>query len=181
MGNAVVIYKSKYGSTKKYAEWISKALNCEILEGSNISINKVLEYDIIIYLGGLYASGINGVSFITKNFEKLKQKELIVCTVGLADPNIKTQFKPIIDKNFTEEMKNSIRIYHLRGGINYKELGIIHKSMMAMLKKTVKNKKEEELTDEDHMMLDTYGDVVDFTDENTIEPIISHVRECTKY
>lgn len=180
MGTVVVIYKSKYGSTKKYAEWISNALNCDLFESSNIPIDKVIEYDTIIYLGGLYASGINGVSLITKKFEKLKQKELIVCTVGLADPNIESQFKPIIDKNFTEEMKNSIRIFHLRGGINYKELGMIHKSMMAMLKKTVKNKKEEELTDEDRTMLNTYGDVVDFTDEKTIEPIISYVRECAK-
>lgn len=180
MGNAVVIYKSKYGSTKKYAEWISNALNCDLFEVSNINIDKVLEYDTIIYGGGLYASGINGINLITKNFEKLKNKVLIVCTVGLADPNIKSQFTPIIDKNFTEDMKNCIRIFHLRGGINYKELGIIHKSMMAMLKKMVKNKKEEELTDEDRMMLETYGGRVDFTDENTIEPIISYVNSCAK-
>lgn len=28
----IVIYKSKYGSTKKYAEWIADALNCTAVD-----------------------------------------------------------------------------------------------------------------------------------------------------
>lgn len=27
--NCIVLYKSKYGATKKYAEWIAEELNCE--------------------------------------------------------------------------------------------------------------------------------------------------------
>jgi len=176
MGNIVVAYKTKYGHTKKYAEWFSEALNCDLCEGSEINADKLLKYDTVIYGGGLYASGILGIDLITKNFDKLINKNIIIFTVGLADPNIKSQFTGIINKNFTEEMQKHIHVFHLRGGINYKELGIVHKAMMAALKSMVKNKKEEEITDEDRMMLKTYGDAVDFTDKTTIEPIVSYVR-----
>ncbi len=175
MGNVAVIFKTKYGHTKQYAEWISEELKCDLFEQSEISAEKMLEYDTIIYGGGLYASGILGIELITKNFSSLNNKNIVVFTVGLADPDIKSQFEPIINKNFTDEMQKYINIFHLRGGINYKELGIVHKAMMAALKSLVKNKKGE-LTDEDRQMLETYGQQIEFTDKGTIEPLISFVR-----
>jgi flavodoxin len=176
MNKIVVVYKSKYGSTKKYAESISDRLNAELFECSDIKPDKLNEYDTIIFGGGLYASGINGISLITKNYQSIKDKNLIVFTVGLASTDDKEIFKPIIEKNFAEEMSNKIRFFHMRGGIDYKKLSFVHKPMMAMMKKIVSKKKEEELTDEDKMMLDTYGDKVDFTDINTIEPLVQFVE-----
>jgi len=173
MNKIAVVYKSKYGHTKKYAEWISDELNCDLYVANKTDIDALKGYNTIIYGGGLYASGIIGVGLITKNYEALKDKKLIVFTVGLADPNIKSQFKPIIDKNFTEEMKKSIEIFHLHGGIDYSELNIIHKSMMNALKKMVEKKKEDQKTEEDRTMLETYGGVVDFTDKKSIQPIIA--------
>ncbi|WP_334310276.1 flavodoxin domain-containing protein, partial [Clostridioides difficile] len=48
MKSVVVIYKSKYGSTKKYAKWLSELLSCDIFETKNINIEKVMKYDTII-------------------------------------------------------------------------------------------------------------------------------------
>ena len=39
--NAIVIYKTKYGSTKTYAEWISEELNCKIAEQSLVTANEL--------------------------------------------------------------------------------------------------------------------------------------------
>lgn len=102
MGNVAVIFKTKYGHTKQYAEWISEELKCDLFEQSEISGEKMLEYDTIVYGGGLYASGILGIELITKNFSNINSKNIVVFTVGLADPDIKSQFEPIIKKNFTE-------------------------------------------------------------------------------
>lgn len=180
MNKTAVIYKSKYGSTKQYAEWISNRINADLFEISNITAAKLLEYDTIIYGGGLYASGINGISLITKNFNKINKKNLIIFTVGLASTENKEIFKPIIDKNFTKEMQKSIQIFHFRGGIDYKKLSLVHKPMMAMLKKIVSKKNPDELTEDDKSMLETYGKKVDFTDIKTIEPLVSYVENTVK-
>jgi menaquinone-dependent protoporphyrinogen IX oxidase len=176
VNKTAVIYKSKYGSTKKYAEWIASELKSILFECSQIKPEDLLQYDTIIFGGGLYASGINGISLITKNFQTIKNKNIIVFTVGLAATEDKEIFKPIIEKNCTQELRNKIKFFHLRGGIDYKKLNFIHKPMMAMLKTMVSKKKPEEMTDEDRMMLDTYGEKVDFTDKNTIEPLISYIK-----
>ncbi|WP_346869078.1 flavodoxin domain-containing protein [Clostridium sp. UBA5119] len=172
MNKTVVIYKSKYGSTKKYAEWIATELDADIFEASKIDVTDMQNYSTIIYGGGLYASGILGVSLITKAFDKLKDKNLVVFTVGLADPSNTKQFIPVIDKNFTKEMQDRIKLFHFKGAIDYKNLDFIHKSMMALLKNKVSKMPEDKMDDEAKIMLETYGQVVDFTDKSSIKLLI---------
>ncbi|GAA0774193.1 flavodoxin domain-containing protein [Clostridium subterminale] len=172
MSKTVVIYKSKYGSTKKYAEWIATALGADIFEASKIDATDMQKYSTIIYGGGLYASGILGISLITKAFDKLKDKNLVVFTVGLADPSNTEQFIPVIDKNLTKEMQKSIKLFHFRGAIDYKNLGLIHKSMMALLKNKVSKMPQDKMDDETKMMIETYGQVVNFTEQSSIKPLI---------
>ena len=47
--HAVVIYKSKTGFAKKYAEWISEALKCDIKENTKLSLDDLIQYDTIIW------------------------------------------------------------------------------------------------------------------------------------
>lgn len=60
MSKIAVVYKSKYGSSKKYAEWIADELKAELFEHSKIKKDDLLKYDTIIYGGGLYAGSISG-------------------------------------------------------------------------------------------------------------------------
>lgn len=73
-------------------------------------------------------------------------------------------------------MQKKIVVYHLRGGIDYARLGLIHKSMMAMLHSVLAKKDSSALSQEDKQMLDTYGKAVDFTDKAAIKPIVEFVR-----
>ena len=69
-----VIYKSHYGTTKQYAEWIAEALDTKLLERSSVKSEDISDYDLVIFGGGLYASGILGINLVTKN----PPKELIL-------------------------------------------------------------------------------------------------------
>ena len=172
MSNVAVIYKSKYGSTKQYAEWIAEELNASLFEATSIKSSELLEFDVVVYGGGLYAGGINGVKLVTKN----PCKSVVVFTVGAADPNT-TDYSEILSKNFTQEFLSKAKVFHLHGGIDYKKLGLVHKGMMAMVKRMrVDNKTQEQLSDEDQIFLETYGKKFDFTDKATIKPLVDYVR-----
>ena len=82
MSKILIMYQSKYGATKKYAEWLSEDLSCDLIETKKADINKIKEYDTIILGGGIYASGIAGISFLKKNYEKLADKKIVVFAVG---------------------------------------------------------------------------------------------------
>ncbi len=177
MPGTVVVYKTKYGATKKYAEWIAKALQADLFDASDLSADKLQHYDTIIYGGGLYAGGINGFSFIKKEFDRIKDKKLVLFTVGLANPKDTGQFQPIIDRSLTEEMKRAIKVFHFRGSMDYGELGLLHRAGMSFMKGQVARKGEKDKNEEDRLLLETYGKSVDFTDEASIAPLIGYCRE----
>ena len=166
-----VIYKSVYGTTKQYAEWISQELGASLLEASTVQPSQLTSYDVVIYGGGLYAGGITGVDLVTKNPCNLQA----VFTVGLANPD-STDYSPILEQNFSKEMLSKTKVFHLRGGIDYKKLGLIHRGMMAMKHKSVQKIEESMRTDEDEHFLETYGSKIYFTDKSTIAPILEYIK-----
>ena len=177
MGKIAITYKSKYGSTKKYAEWIAQETKGDLFESSKVSIEKLKQYDTIVYGGGLYANGISGSSIITKNYEDLKGKKLVVFTVGIAPTEDEKTFLPIIEKIFSKEMRENIHFFHFRGGLDYKDLGMLHKSMMAMLKTQTGKKGPKKISDEDIETLVTNKGKLDFVDKDSIEPLLDYLKD----
>ena len=179
MNRTVVVYESKYGSTKKYAKWLSEELSCDLIEKKNTTIDKLLGYDTIIYGGGLYAGGVSGIKLITKNFDKISNKNLILFTCGLANTSDKeniAHIKDSLNKVLSTEMQDKIKVFHLRGGIDYKKLNFIHKIMMKMMYKMLCKKDPKTLKNDDKELIATYGSVVDFTDKSFIQPIVEYVK-----
>ena len=82
INKVVVVYKSKYGSAQRYAQWIADEVKADLFEGSKITLNDLLKYDTVVYGGSLYATGILGFSLIRKNFDRLKDKKVVVFSVG---------------------------------------------------------------------------------------------------
>lgn len=175
----LVTYASKYGTTKRYAQWIAEDLACDLRDSREVNAELLKSYDILIHGGGLYAGGLCGINAIVKNFEAIADKHIILFSCGLADPEDPENVAHIeagLEKVLTPEMREKIRQFHLRGGIDYSRLGLTHKAMMAMLRTVMLKKGYDNLRSEDQMMLDTYGGTVDFTNRESLAPLLSYVR-----
>lgn len=72
--NGIILYQSKYGATKKYADWLSEELGFSCAEIKKAHIGEVMNCDTFILGGGIYASGIAGLPFLKKNIASLKGK-----------------------------------------------------------------------------------------------------------
>lgn len=167
----LVTYTSKYGSTERYAEWIAAALGADILAAKAVKPGTLSQYDVVVHGGGLYAGGIAGIKLVTQN----PCKNLVVFTVGLADP-ASTDYSAIINQNFTPELLAKTKLFHMRGGINYKQLGPVHKVMMAVMKSTILKKPESERDSEDREFLETYNAKVNFEENQSIAPLVAYTK-----
>ena len=172
----IIIYGSHYGTTKQYAEELSRKTNIEAISFKNVK--DINNYDKIIYLGGLYAGGVLGMFQTLKKLTNIANKKIILGTIGLADPtdeqninNIRNNIKSQIQKEIFEKAK----IFHLRGGIDYSKLNFAHKTMMKILYNAVKNISQEKQTAEDRAMIETYNKKVDFIDFSNLDKIISEI------
>ncbi len=172
----IIIYGSHYGTTKQYADELSKKTNINSISFEKVS--HVNDYDNIIYIGGLYAGGVLGMSKTLKKINNISNKKIIIVTVGLADPtdkinisNIRNNIKNQISRDIFEKAK----IFHLRGGIDYSKLNFAHKTMMKLLYNAVKNLPEEKQTPEDRAMIETYNKKVNFIDFSGLDKIINEI------
>lgn len=170
-----VVYASKTGFSKKYANWIKKALNADIYTHNKVTKSLLKPYDIIIYGGGLYASGIYGFkNFIRKYYAN---QALFVYATG-ASPGRESVLKDIFDNNFKSMELDQFKFYYLRGGFNYKDLNFKDKILMRLLKSKLKHKKNSKkpLTGDEKGMLKAYDTPVDLTKEKFINPLVEDVK-----
>lgn len=168
-----IIYKSKSGFTLKYAEFLAEAIKGDLIEAKDASINELKKYDVIVYGGGLYIGGINGVKLITRNIDKLKDSKIIIFATGAA-PGRENEIKEIIEGNFTEELLKTIKFFYLRGGYDFSKLTFIDKVLMTMLKLKLKYKKN--LTPDERGILTAYNQPVDFVSEENIDPVLEYIK-----
>lgn len=177
--NILVTYGSKYGHTERYARWIAQDLDCACKPAGKVGREELARCDVLVHGGGLYAGGLRGISVLTKNDELLREKNLVLFSCGLADPEDPGNVAHIeagLARVLTPQMQTSIRQFHFRGGIDYARLSPVHRGMMAMLCRAMGKKGYEHLKSEDRLMLDTYGKQIDFSDKGAIAPLVAYVK-----
>lgn len=175
MKKQLIIYGSRYGSTKRYAERLAEMTGLEAVEYK--AVKDLGDYYRIVYLGSLYAGGVTGLKQTVGKMSP--QQELIVATVGLADPtdaanvaHIRQSIKDKIPAHFYDES----RLFHLRGAIDYTKLNLKYRLMMSLLAKKVAKLPEEQQNAETRAMLETYGKQVDFVDFSSLQPIVDKIK-----
>ncbi len=173
---AIVIYKSKYGSTKQYAEWIAEELSADLFDAKSVNAEKLAEYDTIIYGGGLYAEVIAGVTLITKNIDKLDGKKIIVFTTGITPIEYREYYdKLVLDKNFKGDTREKVKVFNFLGKMILDELTLPHRTAIKALKKLMSGK--ENPTEMEKLLVTLCDADGDFTDRDAIAELIEYAKE----
>ena len=173
--NSIVIYKTKYGSTKTYAEWISEELGCEMKDAKDVSVEDLENYDTIIYGGGLYAEAINGVSLITKNVEKLKDKKIAIYSTGITPLEYRDYYdKLVIERNFKNGVSENVKLFAFTGKMVLDELSVVHRTALKTLKKIMSAKQNP--TEMEKLLVELCDADGDFSDRTQIKDLISYIK-----
>ena len=174
MGRIVVIYQSKYGATKKYAEWLAEELSCDLIETKKAAIKDVEKYDVIILGGGIYATGIAGISFLRKHHDRLKKKKIIVFAVG-ASPYDETAMVALKKRNFKKEFSH-LPCFYCRGAWNEEIMSWKDRTLCNLLKKAVAKKDPATYEPWETALMQAIGSNYDWTDKENIKPIVEYAR-----
>lgn len=169
--NALIIYGSQYGTTKRYAERFSEIANLPVTSYENVK--DLTEYELIVHFGGLYAGGVKGLKNTVRALREYSK--FIIVTVGLADVcdevNI-SNIRKSISKQVPEKLLRNTTIFHLRGGIDYQKLSFKHRTMMTLLHNKAKKLPENKKTAEVKAMIETFNSKVDFVDYESLNQIM---------
>ena len=64
MKRGIILYRSKYGAAKRYANWLAQATGFDCVEIGKADIDAVRQVPAVILCGGIYAGGIGGIGWI---------------------------------------------------------------------------------------------------------------------
>ena len=169
----IILYKSKYGSTKKYADWIAEETRFTSSEITKVKVADVMAYDIVVIGGGIYASGISGLDFLKKNIDALKEKKIIVFCDG-ASPYEEKAFNEIRKHNMNGELER-IPFFYCRGGWDMASMSFMDRNLCKLLRKAVAKKDPSEYEVWEAALMAAGDDKCDWTDKEYIKPIIEEI------
>lgn len=170
-----VVYATRNGSTKRYAEWIARSCGADLIPLEEAVIDRLALYQTLVYGGCVYSGAIQGISFIKNNRDLLKHVHLVVFTVGLTQPGDEAAFAQVLERNFTEEERKGIRFFHFPGALDYQKMGFLQKGMMRILKKSIQKKPSEARSRIETDILKSYGGRVDFSNAAYVKPLVEYV------
>lgn len=169
--NVTVLYGSKYGHARAYAERFAalagtKAIDCTEDFGLTNDADKV------VFFGGVYAGSVRGLK---RAFRRVPvSAETIVVTVGLSDVNDAANaeyLKSSVRRALPRGMREKTEIFHLRGGLDPEKLSFTHGLLLKMLYRAMKNVPADKADAVGRAVVESYGKTVDYTDFSALAPI----------
>ena len=130
----IILYQTKTGSTKQYAQWLSERIkNSELLDIHNYRKESVEKYDRVVIGSRTYMGKIQAQDFMEKHWEEIKDKDVHLFAVGIFpqnSPESKASFEQI-----PQYIRDGLTGYvKLPGKIQLKELNFFDKLIFRLMK-----------------------------------------------
>ncbi len=174
MQKGMIVYQSKYGATEKYAKWLREMTNFHCVEASKAAAAEVEQCETVVLCGGVYASGIAGLSFVKKNINKLKNKKLAIFCVG-ASPYDDSALAEIKEHNLTGDLRD-IPLFYGRGAWNESKMKFMDRTMCKMLQKSVAKKDPSTYEPWMKALMCAAGQNCDWTDKKYLVPLLNYLN-----
>lgn len=175
MSRGIILYQSKYGATKKYVDWLVEELGYDYVETKDAKVANLLNYDVIILGGGVYASGIAGLQFLKKNIGQLTGKKIAVFAVG-ASPYEEKAIQQVREMHFKDALSN-IPSFYCRGAWDEEKMKFTDRTLCKMLQKAVAKQNPDEYEPWQKALMCAVGKKCDWTDKSYLEPLLKYIEE----
>ena len=169
----LITYKSKTDFTKRYAEMIAKEVDGCLMDFKNIAIEKMSEYDVVVYGGGLYAGMVNGLKKAKEMFDKSSAKEFIVFATGGTPNEATMEIDAVWKNNLTTEELESIPHFYMQSGICYEKMSFANRTLMKMMSNVLSKKKDKDSVEEGFAQ--AIKSSYDISSKEYAEPLINYL------
>lgn len=174
MEKGIIIYQSKYGATKKYAQWLQDLLGFDCIETPKADWREAARYDTLILCGGIYASGIAGLSFLKKNIGRFGDMRICILCVG-ASPYDESAFEQIRAHNLTGDLKE-IPLFYGRGAWDESRMKFVDRTLCKILQRSVAKKDPDTYEPWMRALMCAVGQTCDWTDKKYLAPLVEYLH-----
>lgn len=177
MAKGIVIYKSKYGAAKKYAEWLSADCGFDCAALAEAKKADLSAYDTIVLCGGIYASGIAGLSFLKKRLPAWSDKRVAVFCTG-ASPADEEALAALRQRNMRGPLE-SVPLFYGRGMWDQPHMRFTDRTLCGLLQKSVAKKDPASYEPWEKALMSAVGQSCDWTDRSCLAPLLAWIDNGT--
>lgn len=173
----LVVYASKTGFTKRYAEHLGERIHadvCPVEEVEHKELSTFDDYDAIVYGGWAMAGKISKSEWFIQNIQRWEGKKLILFCVGATPSEAEKEIKEAMEHVATPEVREKARIFYLPGGLNYDKMTWPMKLGMKAFVRMLKMKKNK--TAGDLQQIELVQTSYDLSDMRHLEPMIAYLE-----
>ena len=161
----LILYQSKYGSTKQYAEWIHKEIPSRMADVDKCNAPEFAKYNVIVFGGYVRAGRIVIAPMIIENWNVIRGKQVILFTTSDTPPEHPNIGK-IYNASLPPEIRQDVRYFPLHGRMIHKDLSTYDESLVAVGRMMEKDETLKRFMTEDF----------DEVKQENIYPILEYIK-----
>lgn len=136
----LVVYTSKTGFTKRYAQWLAEDLSGDCFPLEQAARVDFSGYDAVAFGSSVHAGGVRKLAWLKKRLPALAGKRVALFFTGAMPPEEKT-VEQCVAQNLTPQERQQVKAFYLWGGLNYQAMGPVDKWMMGVFRKMLASQK----------------------------------------
>lgn len=165
----LVLYESKTGSTKKYAEEIARSVNGDILPAKKFKAKMIQDYDTFVFGGWVMGGKIQGLDRFLSFYDEMKEgHDILIFACGMSIVS-KEARDSLISSNILDLYH--VRFYQLRGSFDYQKLNLVNKILMSNSLRMID--KDPKASFDQKALLDIKEHPIEYYDRAGLDRIIS--------
>ena len=129
----LIVYYSKYGATKDYAEWLAQATGAELVPLARAKKLDLTAYEAIAFGCPYYMGQLKIAGFVRTCAPQLAGRRIAFFAVGGQEaigPDIRKGY----DAALSDEIRAGMRFFFLRGRISLARMNFLERAVMQMMK-----------------------------------------------
>lgn len=174
----LVLYKSKYGATKKYAEWIAEELDADFCDMAKFKVSHMLNYDTVILGSGIYAGSCEAFKYMKKYALALGGKNVFIFAVGMSPESRKIVAELRI--RYLTRAFERLPVFYFRGAWGNAPLNIKDQVIYKLLRKALSRKNPNEYSDLEKALVESEGLEQNWIRRENVGKLIDAVKEGKK-
>ena len=128
--DTIVVCAGKHGTSLQYGKWLMEELECDGMGFDKRMLGYVSMYKNVVYIGAVRNGDIHMLNMLWQNYNNfgLEGRNLLICGVGLGDPDSRSYVDLLRRRNGCEG-QNNISFFMLPGTIRKNKLILLDKAL----------------------------------------------------
>jgi len=178
MKKVAIIYTSKFGHTKQYADWLAAHLgkdDADVINVAGFNPTQILAYKLVIFASGVYGDKMPIMEFVKKNIMSISTSKTMFLAVSWYTNDSAEGKQKLIDENYPDQFKGKVPMYVVNSGIDKKKISVADKA--KLIASQVMIEKKDGRSNDDINILAIMKGYSDSTEESNLASIKKGIEE----